>query len=229
MSSRNLVLLFSAWFLLTVVQLLTALVSPWAAIGGGVLVAILLPLFLRFFSVELDNLWGAPLVALLASAAGVLAAAIANSGPDSVYLAFAPPAAMLVTAAWAVMKGGGRRCGLCDRGLKGVAFECPRCGLSVGEQCCWVHQRLRCRLCEQNQVPVFPADKRWWDQNFGPRVQQGQCQVTLETADQVDLRGCPRCARLQSVEAWDLSNGECARCNWVVEDIPDRLRPYVAG
>jgi len=227
-TSRNLVLLFSAGFLVAVIQLLAALASPWAAIAGGFVVALLLPLLLRFFGVEIDNLWAGPLTALLASAAGVLAAAIANSGPDSVYLAFAPPAAMLTAAAWALIKGGGARCSLCERGLRGVAFECPRCGLAVGEQCCWVHDRLRCRLCEQNQVPIFTADKRWWDQNFGPRVRQGQCQVTLETAENVDLRGCPRCARLQSTEAWDLSNGECARCNWVVEDVPERLRPYVA-
>ena len=77
MSSRDAVLVFSIWFLLTVVQLLTALVSPWVAIGGGVLVALLLPALLRFFGIELESFWATTLIALAASAAGVLAAAIA--------------------------------------------------------------------------------------------------------------------------------------------------------
>ena len=80
----------------------------------------------------------------------------------------------------------------------------------------------------ENGVPVLPHDGRWWDQNFGPRVNRGRCQVTMEDAETADLRACPKCGRLQSVSAWDLGNGECARCDWVVEDLPAPLARFIA-
>ncbi len=227
MSSRNVVLALSIFFVLALLQLLTALASPWAAIAGGIAAGLLLPTLVRFFGVEWENPWVAPAVALAASAVGVLIAASASQDERMVYLAFAPPAALLSAGAIQIAKGGGKRCGLCERRVGGLELECPRCGLYVGEQCCWVHERLRCRLCEQNEVPAFPVDKRWWDQNFGPRVDRGHCQITLEKAEDVDLRPCRRCQRTQSIAAWDLNNGQCARCGWVVEELPERLGRYM--
>ena len=213
---------------MAVVQLLSALISPEAAVGGGFAVGLLAVGVAKFFHAEFENRWAIVLVALLGSVAGVgLALAAGVSGPPWM-LALAPPLAMVAAGALQLGKGGGgRRCGLCERRVSGPRFDCPRCGLLVGEQCCWVHERLRCRLCEQNEVPVFPADGRWWDRNFGPRLDRGRCQITMEDAQTADLRGCPRCGRPQSRMAWDLHNGECARCGWVVEDLPERLAPYM--
>ena len=227
MSSRNVVLSLSILFVLALVQLLTALASPWVAIAGGVAAGLLAPSLSRFFEVEWDSPWIAVALALAASAVGVLIAALAWRDERSLYLAFAPPAALLAAAAVQLVQVGGKRCALCERRLSGVSLACPRCGMVVGEQCCWIHERLRCRLCEQNSVPAFPVDKRWWDQNFGPRLTRGQCQITLEQAEDVDLRACRRCQRPQSTLAWDLNNGQCARCGWVVEDLPERLVPYL--
>lgn len=227
MTARNLVLAASIFFVLALLQLLTALVSPWAAIAGGVTAGLLLPALTRFFEVEWQSPWIAVALALGASAVGVLIAVLAQTGEQIVYLAFAPPAALIAATAVELLKGGGRRCGLCDKRVRGVELACPRCGLSVGEECCWVHERLRCRLCEQNEVPAFPVDKRWWDRSFGPRIERGHCQVTLEKAEDVDLRACRRCQRTQSVKAWDLNNGQCARCGWMVEELPERLAEYM--
>ncbi len=213
---------------MAVVQLLAALVSPEFAIGGGLLVGLLAVGVAKFFRSEFENRWAIVLVALLGSLAGVgLALAAGVAGPTWM-LAIAPPLAIVGAGVLQLGKGGGgKRCGLCERRVGGPRFECPRCGLLVGEQCCWVHDRLRCRLCEQNGVPAFPPDARWWDRNFGPRLDRGRCQITMEDAKTADLRACPRCGRPQSRTAWDLNNGECARCGWCVQDMPERLRAYM--
>ena len=60
---------------------------------------------------------------------------------------------------------------LCSRRIgSALAFQCPRCGLLVCESRCWASEFLRCRLCVQNEVPIFPPEGRWWDKQFGAAV-----------------------------------------------------------
>jgi hypothetical protein len=58
-------------------------------------------------------------------------------------------------------------------------------------------------------------------------VNHGRCQICLTTSDQVDLRACGRCGRSQCRECWDYANGQCSRCNWIMDELPETLRPYM--
>ena len=231
MNARTVALAAGTTFVLAIAQLLLAFVSPIAAVVGGLLVGLGCFGILRFFAVEFDHAW---MPVWLASAASLIGVAIfyfsAEGDPWTVWLAplVAGLSAGMVVA---IQTMGKRRCELCNRRISSnaVLFQCPRCGLRVSDHGeCWVHEELRCRLCVENQVPVLPSDRRWWDRNLGPRVAQGRCQVTMEDAETADLRACPHCGRLQGTFAWDMKNGQCARCGWTIEDLPERLAPYVA-
>lgn len=199
---------------------------PWVVIAGAISAA-LFSMLLRFFDVDLPRNWLRVVFSAGASAAGVGSGFA--SGNRALEAWWAPAAAALVALIWwSVSSGMGQRCHLCNRWLRRrvVSFECPRCGFVVCEQC-WEFDHLRCRLCEQNHVPAFSPDARWWDQHMGARVNHGRCQICLTTSDKVDLRGCGRCGRTQCRECWDTLNGQCSRCNWVIDDLPEALRPYM--
>lgn len=122
---------------------------------------------------------------------------------------------------------GASRCALCARRLaRQPAFDCPRCGMLVCDRSCWVFEHLRCRLCLQNEVPVFTPDARWWDRQLGPRFHDGQCQLCMTDGAEADLRTCRRCGRPQCRHCWDMNNGECSRCQWTVEELPPALAAY---
>ena len=199
---------------------------PWTLLAGGISTAVSLML-LRFFEVDRLRGWWRVVFSVGASVAGVAAGFVSGSNDLMIWLA--PVAAAAVGILWwTVSSGLGQRCHLCNRWLRRsvVSFECPRCGFVVCEQC-WKFDHLRCRLCEQNHVPAFPLDGRWWDQHLGGRVAHGRCQICLTASDQADLRSCGRCGRAQCRECWDNANGECGRCNWVIDDLPETLRPYM--
>ena len=123
---------------------------------------------------------------------------------------------------------GSKRCEICNRRIgTGVSLACPRCGLIVCDHSCWRFEELRCRLCSQNGVPIFPADARWWDRALGPRFRGGQCQLCLTARTEADLRACQRCGRPQCRSCWDDRNGQCSRCGWVLRDLPPRLSAYM--
>jgi hypothetical protein len=51
----------------------------------------------------------------------------------------------------------------------------------------------------------------------------------MTVAEETDLRVCGKCGRPQCRDCWDFSNGQCGRCHWIVEDLPEALRPYVVA
>jgi len=232
MNTRGIALSVGTAFVLAILQLLIAFVSPIAAVAGGLAVGLACFGILAFLDIELESIWTPVLLSFVASLTGVAVFYFSAEGdPWIIWLA---PALAAVASGMvvAVRNMGKRRCELCNRRVSSnaVLFLCPRCGLQVSDHGeCWAHAELRCRLCIENQVPVLPPDRRWWDRQLGMRVSQGRCQVTMESADAVDLRSCPHCGRLQSTFAWDMKNGQCARCGWTIEDLPERLRPYVAA
>lgn len=230
MNLRTLPLAAAAWFLLLLVQAVGAFVSPWVGVTCGLAAGLLALPALRFFRIEASP-WLSLGLAATASLSGVLLKAATAEGAAET-LAAAPALAALAATVVILASGkAGKRCALCERSIgRGEhAFACPRCNLEVGEACgCWVHERLRCRLCEQNEVPVLPADPRWWNGQLGPRVREGRCQVTLQEAADADLRACKQCGRLQSTAAWDLGNGACQRCGWALPELPPALVRFVS-
>ncbi len=123
------------------------------------------------------------------------------------------------------------RCSLCDRPLASQAlrFRCPRCTQQVCEETCWNFEHRRCALCLEQRVPVLPIESSWWGRVAGPRATQGRCLVCLASADQTDLRACPNCRRPQCRDCWDFRNGECARCNAALADLPSSLGEIVSN
>jgi hypothetical protein len=222
---RTIAASFACFFVLTLVQLVAALVHPilalTVAIGIG---ALSLPL-LRWFPREFRRWWSAVAVVGGASLAGILARYFGNPIHASWVLWLAPAAASS-TAELAVLGDHltSRRCALCRHRIGSrESYGCPRCGLRICDEC-WSFQNYRCRLCEQNKVPIFSPDARWWDTNFGPPVKSGLCQLCQTPAAKTELRACGKCGRPQCRGCWDFTNGRCTHCEWLVHDLPLALR-----
>jgi hypothetical protein len=227
MTSRTVPALLATTFVLALAQLL-AVVAGWApAIVCGALIPLLAWAIFHFLDIEVAAWWMLG-ITTLASVVGVAVAAFAGADVP-IFVMFAPMAAAACAGAkQLVERRQARRCALCNSRLgQTLAFPCPRCGLLVCERSCWVFERSRCRLCEQNGVRIFVEDGRWWDRQLGPRTMHGRCQLCLEPASDTDLRACPKCGRPQCRECWDASNGECTRCHWTIPDLPPSLQPFV--
>ena len=227
MTARSILTTVACFLFCAFIQFGGTLAAPPWTIGTGAITAAIFLLLLRFFAVDLPFGWLRVLLSAAVSVAGV--AAGFASGNNALMIWWSPAAATAVAVLWwAINSGLGKRCHLCNRWLRRsvVSFPCPRCEFVVCEQC-WEFDHLRCRLCEQNRVPVFPPDGRWWDNHLGARVNRGRCQICQTTSDQADLRACGRCGRPQCRECWDYANGQCSRCNWTMDDLPEALRPYM--
>ena len=228
MSRRTIASLLACSFVLLLLQLLALLVGPVSGLVAAVGLAPVSMLLLRFFQTELRPEW---IAVVLPASCGLVAVVIffLSEPGQPPYLWFAP--LLTLAGSWAtsgIDRRRSRRCGLCNRRLgRGLSFTCPRCGLLVCDHSCWVFESSRCQLCEQNKVPIFPPDGRWWDRQFGPRTEHGRCQLCLTPAADADLRACRKCGRAQCRDCWDAVNGQCSRCKWTVEELPEVLRQYM--
>jgi len=228
MKTRTIASLVACSFLLAMLQLVALLIGLVVGVVCGAVLAILSVLLLKFFQIELPQEWARILLPTGSSLLAVAIVLFAMPG-EELYVWFACLLALAVSGTLvAVQHFGSKRCGLCGRRIRGrVAFACPRCGLTVCDHTCWVFEASRCRLCEQNRVPIFSPDGRWWDRQLGPRTEHGRCQLCQVPAQEADLRPCRKCGRPQCRECWDSANGQCSRCQWTIEDLPDSLRPYI--
>lgn len=227
MSIRSLIPAFAFVFLAALCELFGAFWSPWAA---GVIALLLGPAFIGL--VRALQFGDFPLWATVASPAlgTLLGAGIALVGLKTTPALLLTPllcvAGSLVSIA--LSRVNSRRCSLCSRRIgSALAFQCPRCGLLVCESRCWASEFLRCRLCVQNEVPIFPPEGRWWDKQFGAAVTHGACQYCHAVAGERDLRACRRCGRPQCRDCWDHLNGQCTRCQWTIPDMPKALRGFL--
>jgi hypothetical protein len=229
MKTRALASILACCFFLVLLQLLAAFIGPWVGMVAGAVLALASLGVLKFFQIEVEQIWLAVVVPVGSSIVGIALVFFGQSGvAPSLWLA--PLLAGAVALAIAgIQRMQSRRCSLCNRRLgSGVTFNCPRCHLLVCDSC-WVFERTRCQLCEQNKVPIFPPDGRWWDKQLGPRTAHGRCQLCMTPAEQTDLRPCRNCGRPQCRECWDTANGQCGRCQWTMEDLPEALRAYTVG
>ena len=230
MKPRTLAILAAPTLGLVFLQLVAGITAPVAGVLCGVVISLIAFGLFRFFEIEFSNAWVPALLPAAMSLLGIIILFASRSG-SPLYLWFAPLLAGLTSGAITVIRNmDARRCALCNRRLGGdVAFTCPRCGLLVCENKCWDFERSRCRLCEENRVPILPAEGRWWDRHFGARSPLGRCQVCASSAQDADLRVCAKCGRPQCRSCWDYTNGQCSRCQWVVADLPAPLREYVVA
>jgi hypothetical protein len=228
MNARSITVFAATTFLLWLVQFFAAMGGAGIALAASLLLAVLSVFLLRAFEAELPNPWLGVVPPFLAAFLGVLLWSLAQPGMDRLYW-MAPFLAGALSAAivwW--QNRDARRCGLCNCRLAGkISFVCPRCNLEVCETKCWDFEKIRCRLCVQNAVPLFPPSRQWWDRNVGPGVTQGRCQVCQAGPEEAELRACPRCGRPQCIECWDDANGLCARCGWRVQALPEPLKQFL--
>lgn len=228
MSARSITVLVATAFLLWLLVFFACMAGPAVAVAAAAAAGLLSVFLLRAFEAELPNPWLAMAPPLAAALLGVAVWSLARPQLDRLYW-LAPVLALAVTAAivwW--QNRDARRCGLCNCRLAGkISFVCPRCQLEVCESRCWDFEKIRCRLCVQNAVPLFPPTRQWWDRNVGPGVTAGRCQLCQAGPEEAELRACPRCGRPQCIECWDDSNGLCARCGWRVQALPESLKTFL--
>ncbi len=227
MKTKGLASILACSFFLVLVQLLAAFINSYVGAVCGLVLPFLALGLLWFFQIELQQIWAAIVLPTAASVIGIALAFFSQANATQI-LWLAPLLACAASAAIVgVQRLQSRRCGLCNRRLgSGVTFACPRCELLVCDSC-WVFERTRCQLCEQNHVPIFTPDGRWWDKQLGPRTPHGRCQLCMRPAEEADLRACRHCGRPQCRDCWDANNGQCSRCQWTMEDLPETLKAYV--
>ena len=229
MSSRTLPIAGILFFAGLIVATLACLAGLPAALLSAAVWPFAFLAIIRFFEVDLENLWvkvAMPAVGILGGTALCYFAGLGSFQP----LMWLGPiiTALLAAAVLLISRARGKQCSLCNDNLgKDVSFCCPRCSLVVCERKCWNFEHSRCALCEQNHVPILPTDSRWWDQRVGPRTSHSQCQLCKTPAATADLRGCGKCGRPHCRDCWDFSNGQCTRCGWVIPDLPESLKPYM--
>ena len=111
-----------------------------------------------------------------------------------------------------------------------TVFECPRCRQKFcGKSDCWNSRGVRCQRCQQNEVPVFDLrNDHWWTKRFGKRVTSGSCMKCLSTAANTQVHECGQCHWQMCRRCWDLDNGQCRKCGWMPEGLPEPLRVLIA-
>jgi hypothetical protein len=228
---RSYLLLGALAVLTAVVQLIA---TPWGAVGdlaGGLLCGIAVIAGLRVLAIEREPTFVPPLVAAVGSSLGLLLGAAGTGTRISGMAWFAPLIATLPAAGPAMAEAvRSARCPLCHARLRGLlAFACPRCHLEACENC-WQFERGRCRLCESNQVALFPLDLEWWQQRFKRQARNGRCSLCLRAADwEVAHWACGGCGNGQCRLCWDDNNGQCSRCGWIVPGLPEEVTEFVAA
>ena len=228
MKAASIFSIIGAGFVLALAQMLGTMTGTAAAIVAGVADGILVFLLFRLFGIESDLWWVPVITALGASCAGTLGGSLGIDQRLSWQWLGPACAATVCLGVESVRRASSRVCQLCRQRLGGaIAFECPRCGLLACERKCWRFDSCRCRLCADHSVPVFPHEPRWWDEQFGPRVSGGQCQLCLSKDPATDLRSCANCGRPQCRECWDYANGQCGHCGWILADLPAALKAYM--
>jgi len=228
---RNYVLLVALGIVAATAQLVATRWGLAGALAGGFLCGLLVLAGIRVLALQIGNLYLPSIVAAAAVLPGVLFAMAGSdvAWPRTVWMA--PLLAALPTSVAALVTGmRGRKCQLCRSSLRGLlSFSCPRCHLVACENC-WQFERDRCRLCEANQIPLFPVDILWWQQRFGSQVHGGRCALCLRSADgRVAQWACAGCGHSQCRPCWDDNNGQCSRCGWTIPDLQADASTYDAA
>ena len=123
------------------------------------------------------------------------------------------------------------QCQHCHRYLNDCYQLCPRCEQAVCSlPDCWNSEYYRCSDCDWLSRPLLPLDdNEWWVHRIGQRIENGTCLRCRQDADVCDLRKCGGCPWAMCVHCWDLENGRCVRCNWLIPRLPESLQAYLSS
>jgi hypothetical protein len=230
MQRRSNVLLAAFCILVAAVQLVATRWGLAGALIGGFLSGVLTLSGTRVLALETENLFLLPFVAAAASLLG-LCFGIAGSGRTYPVATWAAPlfAALSPGVLALSIRLRGSSCQICHARLRRLLFfSCPRCHLVACENC-WQFERGRCRLCDANQIPLFPLEFSWWQEHFGSQVLGERCALCLRAADgRIAHWACGSCGHSQCRSCWDDNNGQCSRCAWTIPDLPAEVSEYIA-
>ena len=212
---------------------LTASAGAAVVIGCALVIGALSSMFMRLIETRSSSAPGAESM-LMAGTIGLLAWGLkwfANSAVEG----WADGAAVLVAVgvAWGldalITTGDGAACFICKRPIdQSPSFGCPRCHQTIcARPECWIGRHFRCEACDLREVVLFPDDERWWRARVGPRVSKGACSVCFTEAHERDLRACGQCPWPMCKRCWDLQNGRCVKCDWLMPDLPHELEPFL--
>lgn len=119
------------------------------------------------------------------------------------------------------------KCPCCRQSLGKRTYFCPRGPHAIGHvvcAACWRPDHCRCKDCHWLRTPLLALqDADWWEHETGKRARAGQCSACGSQAADSDLRPCKQCTRSMCVACWDMENGRCVKCSWVIENLPDSL------
>lgn len=205
------------------------LLGPVAALFAGVLLGAGGSALWLYLDLPSRRVWLPPLVLTIVALVTVVLIEFTLRRDFGTWFCV-PLAALSSSACLAILLRSRARCALCGRrlGTQAVVFECPRCSQQVCDETCWNFEHRRCHQCLEQRVPILPVGDNWWMSRTGPRSRNGRCQICLGSAEQVDLRACPNCRRMQCRDCWDFSNGECERCRTPLPELPASLTMSVA-
>lgn len=227
-ATQSRALLLPVAVLAAIAQLLTAHWGLAGILAGGLIAGGFLLSGDRLLAIDFEHVSLLPLIAAAASLLGLLCAK-AGSGAQYPHVAWIAPllaaAVPGVPALYSVLRA--KKCQLCQTSLRSLlSFKCPRCHMNACENC-WQFERDRCRLCDINQIALFPIDHQWWQDRFGSPAQSGRCALCLRMADwNVAHWPCVNCGHSQCRLCWDDNNGQCSRCNWMLPGLPPEAKKY---
>jgi hypothetical protein len=157
--------------------------------------------------------------------AGMANSGLVDSGMIEVWAVVLGLAVGGAVIAWR-LRNRATRCHICRRMLGSSRESCPRCGNSVCLNC-WNADSYRCAGCERSRTPLLSIEEEeWWDERLGERQSVGRCVRCRREAKERDLRKCGNCPRAMCIQCWDMENGRCIGCDWVIPELPQALEIY---
>ena len=156
---------------------------------------------------------------------GLANSGLVDSGMIEVWAVVLGVAVGAAVVAWR-LRNRATRCHICRKMLGSSREYCPRCGNSVCLNC-WNADSYRCASCDRSRTPLLSIEEEeWWDERLGKRQSAGRCVRCRREAKERDLRKCGNCPRAMCIQCWDMENGRCIGCNWVIPDLPQALEIY---
>src|SRR5262245_36391838 len=153
---------------------------------------------------------------------GLVDSGLVDSGMIDVWAVALGVAVGGAVAVWR-LRNRAARCHICRRILGEARQSCPRCGNSVCLNC-WNADSFRCVRCERSRTPLLSIEEEeWWDERLGNRQPAGRCIRCRREANERDLRKCGNCPRAMCIHCWDMENGRCIGCDWVIPHLPSSL------